>query len=151
MAQHERGPLVPAELLHRLGDLLAQFGAEQQAVLLRIAAGRRLPGGLGITAVAAIEAAARAKQIERAVDRDPMQPRGEIRTLFESAELAVGPEERFLDNVVGVVLISGHAIGHAKHGLAVTLDEQPESLAIAGAGPAYGCDVGHLHPNGLRL
>src|SRR5947209_1645555 len=95
---------------------------------------------------------ARAQQIERTVDGDAVQPRDEVRALLEIAQLAVGAQESLLHDVVGIMFISSHAIGHPKHRFGVTLDQLPEGVGIAGSGPAHHGNVGgHLHHRNLRL
>ena len=152
VAQDERRPFVSGQSLHRRGDLFAQLAAEKQTVLLRI--GARCAAHLGllrIAAVVAIESAARAKEIERTVDGDPMQPRSEVRAFLESIELPVCAKERLLNHIVSVMFISCHSIRHAKNGTAVLFDEQPEGVGITGPRPAHGRYIGHLHPTRLRL
>lgn len=152
VAQHERGPFVSAEPFHRRGDVLSQFGADEQSVLLRICADRTCHFRiLRISAVVTIETTPRAEQVESAVDGDAMDPRAEIRTLLEFVELTVGAQERLLHHVIGIVLVSSHSVRHSKNGLAMTFDQHPEGVGIATPRPAHGCDVGHLHPTGLRL
>src|SRR5437773_4722965 len=102
MAQHERGALVAAETLHGQDDLLAQFGAHHQAILIRFCS--RCAAhfcALRIASVVAIESSACSKKIERAVDGDAMKPGPEIRTLFEAVELSVRSEQRLLHHVIG--------------------------------------------------
>ena len=80
-----------------------------------------------------------------------MQPRSEVRALFEPMNLPIRAEERLLHHIVGIVFVCGHPIRQSKDGLAVTLDQQPERVRVAGSRPAHGFGVGHLHPNRLRL
>src|SRR5207249_6188404 len=129
VAQNESGALISAEALHGRGNLLAQLRADQQAVLLRFGSNHAVHlCVLRITAVVAIHPTAGSQEVERAVDGDAMQPRSEICALFEAVQLSVRAQERLLHHIVGIVLISGHSIRHSKNRLAMTLDEQPESV-----------------------
>src|SRR5438128_1780694 len=103
MTEDERGALVSAETLHRRGDPVAQLGAEEQAVLLRIAACCCHLRLLGIASAIPVNATARSKKIERAVDGDAMQPRSEVRALLESRQLPVRAQESLLHHIVGIV------------------------------------------------
>src|SRR5207253_7636292 len=152
MAENERGPFISTESFPRGRDLIAQFRAEKPTILLRICAGGT--GHLGLLRIAAVmtvDAAARSKKIERAVDRDPVQPRAEVRTLLESIQLAVRAQERLLNHVVGIVFISRNPISDPKNWTTMLLNEQPEGVGITGPRPAHGRCVGCLHPIGLRL
>ena len=94
----------------------------------------------------AVDAVARSKKIECAVDGDAMQPRSEVRALFESAQLLVGAKEGFLHHIVCIVFISGHSIRQSEDGLTVVFHQLPERVRVAGACPAHGGGVSHLHP-----
>ena len=87
-----------------------------------------------------------AKQIERAVDGDAVQPGAEVGALFEPLQLAVSAQQRLLNHVVGIVLVPSHAISHPKDCVGVTVDQRPEGVRVACPRPAHGCGVGHLHP-----
>ena len=126
---------------------LEQLGAEKQAVLLRVAACCCHLRLLGIASAIPVNAAARSKQIERAVDGDAMQPRSEVRALFEPRQLLVRAKESLLHHIVGIVFISRHPIRQSKDGLTVALHQLPERVGVAVARPAHGYSVSHLHPD----
>ena len=76
-----------------------------------------------------------------------MEPRAEVGTRLETAQLPVRPQERFLDDILGVVWIAGHTVREPVDGAAVTLDERSKSFAISIAGQRDGGGVRMRHPN----
>src|SRR5687768_10278083 len=85
--------------------------------------------------------APRAQEIEGAVDRNAVDPCAEVRTLLETVDLPVSAEEHLLHHVIGIMLISGHSIGHSEDGAAVTFHELAKRVGVATLGPADGCHV----------
>src|SRR5262245_4001395 len=65
---------------------------------------------------------------------------------FEPSELAVGPDEALVDDVVGVLLVAGYAICELKRAAAVAFDEGAEGLAVPLPGPGqHRSHFGRVH------
>jgi len=88
-----------------------------------------------------------ANHIDRAVDRDPVQPRAEVRARLEAAQLPVRLEECLLDHVLGVLGIAGHPMGQPVDRPAVAIDQASEGLAVAAAGEGDGGGIRLRHPS----
>ena len=115
--------------------------------------GRRLPvagraggalQGLGLLGHFALRP--RAQQIHGAVGGNAMQPRPEVRPRLEPVQLPIGPEERLLHDVFGVLDPSRDAVRHAEHGAAVPLHQFPEGVVIARADAGDGLGIDLQHP-----
>ena len=87
----------------------------------------------------------RSHVIDRAVETNPVQPGGEIRSRFEPAQLPVGAHERFLDDVFGVFGPAGHAIGQPVDAAAVPLDEHAKGFLVAASRLRDGGRVVQMH------
>ena len=77
-----------------------------------------------------------------------MQPAREPRALLEPAQVAVGAEKGVLHDVLGVLLVSGHAVREAEDGAAVALDQGAKGafVALAETGDRVGIGIACLHP-----
>ena len=76
-----------------------------------------------------------------------MQPRAEIGAGLESSELPVRLQERFLNDVLGVLRVAGHAMRQTEDGAAVALHEAPEGFAVTIAGERDSGGVRMRHPS----
>ena len=88
-----------------------------------------------------------ANQVDRAVHRDPVEPRAEVRPRLEPAKLPVRLQEGFLHDVLGVLGTAGHPVRQPVHGPAVALDESLEGFAVAIPRECDGGGVRLRHPN----
>lgn len=154
VTQHERRPLVAAQALECLRDVLLHFGAEKEPVGLWISGFDRsahLPL-LCFMNLMPVVSFARAEQIEGTVHGNAVHPRPEIRPLLKTVHLAIRPQKRFLNYIVRIVLVPRHPIRDLEDGTAVTFDQQPEGLGIPEAGAADCRQVRrHLHVEQVRL
>ena len=65
---------------------------------------------------------------------------------FKTAELSVGADEAFLNDVFGVLLVAGYPEGELEGAPAMAFDECAEGLAVALSGPGEDSgDVGRVH------
>ena len=75
-----------------------------------------------------------------------MKPRAEVGPCFETSELAIGPDETLLDDVLGVLLVAGDAVGQLKSAAAVAFDEGAEGFAVPLPGTGQHCShFGRVH------
>jgi hypothetical protein len=88
---------------------------------------------------------ARAHVVDRAVERDPVEPGGEIRARFEAAQLPIRSHERFLHDVLGVFRHSCHSVRQSVDAAAMTLDEHAKRFLVASPGPGDGSGVVQVH------
>ena len=88
---------------------------------------------------------ARAHVVDRAVERDPIEPRPEVRSGLEPIDLLVGPHERFLHHVLRVLRPSGHPVGQSIDAAAVPLDEQAKGVLVAASRFRDGGRVVRMH------
>jgi hypothetical protein len=84
--------------------------------------------------------------VDRAVDRDPVQPGAEIGARFETAQLTVGFQEGLLHHVFRVLRRSCHSMRDPIDGAAVALNQRAKSFAITVAGQRDGGGVRMRHP-----
>ena len=109
---------------------LAQLGRAS-----RIAVGVDRDGLLHARIVEAHGATPRAvpSTVQRAVDRDPIEPREELAAAFEGAELMERAEKRLLRDVVGLGARAREVQAERVDARTEALDEQAEGRAIATA------------------
>jgi hypothetical protein len=93
-------------------------------------------------------ASSRPDEVDRAVDRDAVEPGTEVRAGLEPADLPIRAQKRLLDDVLGVVLVARHPVGEPEDGAAVSLDQRAECLAVALARPSHHQGVALWHPVG---
>src|SRR5581483_9120047 len=95
-------------------------------------------------------ALSRPQMIERAVGANAVQPCPKRRPAVELADLLPGFQKRFLNDVLGVDLVSRHTKSQPVDSTAIALHKQSESVAISAASPADGDFVALIHP-AIRL
>jgi hypothetical protein len=75
-----------------------------------------------------------------------MQPRTEIRSRLETAQLSIGFQEGLLNHVFGVLRRTCQTVSEPVDSAAVALNERPESIAIPVAGQRDSSGVRLRHP-----
>lgn len=122
------------QIEHRPIDIGAQSARCGQAlgVVIRVAGDRLGSGGRGFDGLLPPAAALLSSQVMTGVDRDSVKPGRERRIAAETFQPAECTEERFLDNLLGVVVISHQTEGDAVDLGRMLLDQRPEVLPVAG-------------------
>jgi hypothetical protein len=106
------GPIDPAEK----GGVGLVGGIEPRAAVVMLA--RLAPAGLS-------------HEVNREVRNDPVKPRKETRVALEPFEPTVDPEERFLNEVAGILLVAHHADGDGEGAPLMALDQLTKSRLVA--------------------
>jgi hypothetical protein len=65
------------------------------------------------------------------VERDLVEPAGELRLLLELRQALVGPDERLLGHILGVVAVAHHRVAQIDDPGAVLVDQLPIQLRLA--------------------
>jgi hypothetical protein len=79
------------------------------------------------------------------VDRDPVEPRRELRLLAERVDRLEHGDEHLLRDILGLVTVAEHAVGDVEHPVPVFVDELAERslVAVAQAPQQRSFKLGH--------
>jgi imidazolonepropionase-like amidohydrolase len=150
MAQRERRALERAERRHRRGHRLLDLRACREPLRIRRVDFGLVGGVERIRAGVVVARPARSDEIHGAVGDDAMEPGGEMGPGLEASELAIGPDEAFLDDVFRVLFVAGHPVGELKGPPAMAFNEDLKRLAVSLSGPRkHGRDFGPVHSDSL--
>ncbi len=87
----------------------------------------------------------RIQEVKRAIHRDPVNPRAEVRPELKTLQAFVSPQKRFLDELFCILLITGHAVDHAKDAAGMAFDQNAECVPVAGQDLRHYCCICNFH------
>src|SRR5436190_8289374 len=147
VAERKGGALQRAHQRQGVLHLAIDFGAFSERLRIRHLGRGKLRRCLQrLAADLIVPGLAGTHQIHRAVRRDPVEPRAEVRARLEPAKLAVRPQKALLDHIFGILLIARHPERQPEDTPAVPLDKCAKGVAVALAGPRQdGSHFGRVH------
>src|SRR6266700_1942879 len=152
--QHGEGhALGRRERSHGAGDLALHLRAQQQAIgsrpgcrQLHVITFRAVKAFHDLICVFCLHLRfSRIQEVKRAIDRNPVEPCAEVRAKFKPLQALVSAKKRFLHNLLRVLLISGHAIHHAKDAAGMALHQDTKGVPVAGQYQRHYSCIGNFH------